>query len=231
MGNNRCRAITRLVLASTAVAACWGYTAASAETYETPETYPTLPWNLDACVGTDGSSCNSYIAITQGGGCAEAMLAISIGDRGGGCGSTGSEATGNIGIGLFGADASGILAFSDTGDATGVTSDGSAVSGTGCARAQLVAVSGTGCAEAGPSGTGLGLGDERLPRVAVSGAGSAQNWDGNGVTLAPLGGGNGGAVVVAGNNATTSGGLVAISLTGEACGASIFSLSLLGRAC
>lgn len=218
-----------VVLIATAGSCGWGVSSALAEAYETPDTYPTLPWYIGACVATNGSSCYSpTVAIVEGGGCASSGTSVAVGDRGDGCGWMNREATGNAAIGLFGADAGGGLAVSDTGDATAGTFDGTAVSGTGCARAPRVAISVTGCVEAGFPGSSLGLGENELPALAVSGAGSASNHRPNGVTVAPLGDAHGGAIAVGGRDATAYGGFAAVAVTGNAYGGSVANASLLG---
>lgn len=107
------------------------------------------------------------------------------------------------------------------GDASGCH----AVSGVGRAEGGAVALAG-GDATAYHDCLGVVVTCVNVYGTAVSGTGNAQ---GSSIAVAPAGQANGGLVAVGGNDAY--GGLVAVSATGDACGASIYGAAPLGGPC
>lgn len=101
---------------------------------------------------------------------------------------------------------------------------GVALSGAGNARGGSITAAGLGDSSAGDA-----YDDGRFTHVAVSGAGNASNNKQSGVTLAPNGRADGGAVAVGGDDATAYGGLAAVSLTGDAHGGSVANVCPMGR--
>jgi hypothetical protein len=205
--------------------------AASAETYSDPLGL--------VHVGTNGSDAGtgSYyldlVAVSHGG-CAQAVLAVAIGETNRSCGpfSPEHDAVGFVGVGLLGADSYGtVVTISDTGHAEGCSEPlwfdcitSIAVSGTGPASGRDLTVSGTGRSDSelvGVSGTGVSTGS-----FSVSGTGNAEpRSDGyNALAVSGTGTANGGTVAIAGGDAHANGGWVAVSATGDASGGSILNV-------
>lgn len=198
--------------------------AALAETYEDP-------LNI-VSVGTNGSEARSSVLAVGVGGCAEATVAVAVGESRS-CGTTfgwpdspGQDAIGIVALGVLGADANANgAAVSDTGDATttcwGYVVDngcwaGVAVSGSGPASGRDLAVSGTGTATSsqfyGTSAAISGTGNASASHAA-SGTGDA---DGVWIAVAPDGSAsatNGVAVSATGD---ADGGLLGVSVLGDA---------------
>jgi hypothetical protein len=208
-------------------------TAAYAETYKvTPD------GTHDVAVGTNGSDADGVVAVSDSG---RAQGECVYGGSFLGCVTGPGVAVSGTGT------ANGGIAASGTGTATarglGWYTDAVAVSGTGCATggdasgADSVAVSGGECATGttapfwGGHATAVAGGGDARGTVAVSVLGDAfagpgTMWlpvaavDSPGASVAGDGRATGGAVAVAGGDATTSdGGLVAVSATGTASGA------------
>ncbi|MDQ3756437.1 MAG: hypothetical protein M3394_01115 [Actinomycetota bacterium] len=206
---------TAVPLAIVVAAAVGSLAPAFAETYAEPGYF---------AVGTNGSDANSdngFVAFSEGG-CASGLVAVAIGDRH----RCEHDARGEVGVGLFGAEAGGgQWAVSDTGDAslcqseyclsmfaisgTGNASGGSAVSGTGDASGGW-ALSGSGNASGGwaVSGTENASGGT----IAVSPTRDATSTNGPVTWNGPKSLG----LAIGGRNATAEGNSYALAATGDA---------------
>ena len=220
--------------------------AALAETYTTGSGGVCVGTNGSDAVSQWGSGCGLYpaVAVSQGG-CAQGThVAVAVGESGR-C-TNGAEAQGIVAVGLMGAD---VMPWSCCGPSVGVSDSGYVwnfspfggvtVSGTGDAMTTSTwgaAASGTGNATdygcyivlsycvggAAVSGTGSAYG-----AAAVSGTGTATGL----TAVSGTGHANGSTAAVAGDDANANGGLVAVSLTGDARGAGLYCLAPMGTAC
>lgn len=212
------------------------------------ETYGT-EWIIQ--IGTNGSPARGFIAVSDTGDASSADCNYTVGYPFGCVVGSGVTASGT-------GNAYGGLAVSGTGNATaigmGYGTPTTAASGTGCATAMpsdatnRVVVSGAGCATApwasiyqGYSTT-VAAGDS-VGNLAVSSGGLAHSHGASytclpaggchmvpGAAIAGLGPSSGsGTVAVAGGDATTTGGLATVSLTGDARGGSVTNFALLGE--
>lgn len=144
-------------------------------------------------VGTNGGDARAALLGVSQGGCADAEVAVAVGDPNRLCTYRG-DADGNAAaVGVLGAETAAVVAATDTGAAYGecyylgslfgcLGGPGAAVSGTGSATGS-VAVSGTGSA----SSSGALL--DEIPQVAVSATGPASS---SGVAVSGTGTASGG---------------------------------------
>lgn len=242
---NRARKCVKVWFVALAVALfATGAGSAFADTYHDPT-------GMVVSVGTEGDNVNCQwygytreplITLSQGGGCSSATwgtvasdggcasggVVVAIGEANRDCGYHSTEANaGLIGVGLLGADSSGLVAVSDTGDAwaycypaipwgPGCSAPGFAASGTGTATGEGNALSGTGRSNS-TWWTPLPLG-----LLSVSGTQDANSSRGGAVSVTgnATGGGGLGAVTVDGNS-NANGGLVSISVLGHARGGNV----------
>ncbi|HEX9969858.1 MAG TPA: hypothetical protein VGB03_06935 [Acidimicrobiales bacterium] len=199
-------------------------------------------WGYTAVSGT-GCAYSDFTLGVSGTGCASS-LTLAISGTGPVVDHPRSNGRPPYGISGTGCVASWYLALSGTGCTNGGVSvsvggnaqsqphfyppssvaPGVALSGAGDARGGSVTVAGVGDSSAGGP-----YDDGRFTHVAVSGAGNASNNQRSGLTLAPTGRADGGAVAVGGDDATAYGGLVAVSLTGDAHGGSVTNVCPMGR--